>query len=96
MVPVYCPLPDLPILKMTYYLFVSTHGATRRAAAVMKQVGQREQTLLPEARMKAPMEAARPTHTVETSDLTYRMVSNTAMPVALSASKSQACQCKKL
>lgn len=59
----------------------------------MKQVGQREQTLLPEARMKAPMEAARPTHTVETSDLTYRMVSNTAMPVALSASKSQACQC---
>ena len=30
--------------------------------------------------MKAPMEAASPTQTVETSDLIYRMVSNTAIP----------------
>lgn len=30
--------------------------------------------------MKAPMEAANPTQTVDTSDFTYLMVSKTAMP----------------
>lgn len=34
----------------------------------------------PEASRKAPMEAARPTQTVDTSGRMWRIVSNTAMP----------------
>lgn len=85
-----CPICQYCKTLVTHYLLVSRYGATLLSAVVMKQVDQQEQTLLPEARMKAPIEAARPTQTVDTSDLTYRMVSNTAMPAALNASKSQA------
>ena len=58
----------------------------------MMSVGDdRRDTFWPEARINAPIDAARPTQTVETSDLMYRMVSNTAIP----APKCQAQQYEK-
>lgn len=66
----------------------SAHAAPAQAPSTTKHhdpcsLSCCPRTCCPDARMKAPMDAARPMQHVLTSGRMWRMVSNTAIPVAI-------------